>query len=167
MAIKISEFNVEFKNRIKEVIDFAEKEAPDIMGVEAVNHFKESFVNQGFTDDSLESWPEVERRKPESPWHGRSGQTGKFSNTVANNNILTGETRELMNAISYTKTPMGARVINDKVYAHIQNFGGPGKIFGKTPFTMKARQFMGRSKVMKHNMEDKLRREILKILKST
>jgi hypothetical protein len=39
------------------------------MGVEAVNHFKESFTKQGFTDKVLDKWLEVQRRK-EGVWKG-------------------------------------------------------------------------------------------------
>ena len=44
----------------------------DAVGTEAVNHFKEGFDKEGFTDEPLNPWKEVERRKPDSPWFGHS-----------------------------------------------------------------------------------------------
>lgn len=137
----------------------------DIIGTEAVNHFKESFNNEGFTDESHNPWKEVERRKPESPWFGHSGQTGKFSLERTGASILNGETGLLKNSLRYTYLPDGVRVSNSAPYAAVHQYGLPAKVYGKKPFTMPARPFIGRSKVLKRNIEDKLRREILDIIK--
>ena len=50
-------------------INYLQNSVPTIMGVEAVNHFKDSFADQGFTDRTLDNWQEVERRK-EGLWKG-------------------------------------------------------------------------------------------------
>lgn len=67
----IKDFNKVFAERMKEVQEFvASDDVKDILGVEAVNHFKESFTNEGFTDSSLEKWQDVKRRNANSSWHG-------------------------------------------------------------------------------------------------
>lgn len=42
------------------------KRARGIAGNSAVRHFRDSFRNEGFTDDSLEKWKEVKRRIPDT-----------------------------------------------------------------------------------------------------
>lgn len=51
----IKEFKVELNNMV------------EIMGTDATSHFKDSFVNEGFTNDSLTKWPKrkrVDRKRP-------------------------------------------------------------------------------------------------------
>jgi hypothetical protein len=108
----ISEFANRFPEKMQRLKEFVKTDAKDIMGTEAVEHFRESFKNEGFTDEQLEKWPEVERRKSESNWYGHSGQTGKFSAARTTAKILTGETNELQNAFKYAHTKAGVKVIN-------------------------------------------------------
>lgn len=55
----ISEFARQFPHKIQRLTDFGKTDALDILGTEAVEHFRESFANEGFTDETLEKWPEV------------------------------------------------------------------------------------------------------------
>ena len=80
----ISEFARRFPEKMKKVTQFIDGDARDIMGTEAINHFRQAFADEGFTDETLKPWAEMERRKPESVWYGHSGQTGKFSAAVVN-----------------------------------------------------------------------------------
>jgi phage gpG-like protein len=162
----ISEFADKFREKMKEITDFiGSDDAKDIVGTEAVNHFKESFANEGFTDENLEPWPEVERRKKDSEWFGHSGQTGKFSEARTMAKILTGETNELREATKYEKTGKGVKVKNEKKYARVHQFGGMAKIYGKKEFQMLARPFIGKSKVMVDKIKDELKSRIKDILK--
>jgi len=162
----LSAFADQFAQKMKEIEDFVNgDDIKDIMGVEAVNHFKESFKNEGFTDESLEKWKDVKRRDPDSPWYGRSGQTGKFSQARTAAKILTGETEELQSSLSYDRTAEGARVTNAAPYASVHQFGiTDGKAFGKYPFTLAARPFVGKSVVLIKNIEEKITTEIKQIL---
>lgn len=47
--------------KIKKIERYLEHSVPTIIGVEAVNHFKESFTNEGFTDTSIVKWDNVKR----------------------------------------------------------------------------------------------------------
>jgi len=154
----ISDFAAQFSEKMKAVNDFIQgDEIKDIMGVESVNHYKDSFKNEGFTDKTLEKWQEVERRKPASDWYNK----GKAS---AGRKILSGETKELAQSTSYTYISDGVRVTNATPYASVHQNGEMAKIFGKKEFTMKARPFIGKSAVLKENIETKIVSEIKNIL---
>lgn len=177
----MQEFNRQFQSKMQEIQQFVEgDEIKDIAGVEAVNHFQESFDNEGFTDETLEPWDDVARRDPNSPWYGHSGFSSeksnkksnkrdtklvsKFSQARATAKILRGETSELRNSIDYKHTEKGVRVTSPTPYGRVHQFGLQSKIYGKGEFTQKKRPFMGKSKLLKANIEDKIKREIIKIL---
>lgn len=136
----------------------------DILGVEAVNHFKSSFDNEGFEDKNVKKWDNVKRRDPLSVWYGHSSKKKGFSSVTARNKILKGETNELREANTYRRTPKGVVVLNSKKYARVHQFGGKAYIYGKKQFTMKARPFMGQSEVLNKNIRAKLVRELKKQL---
>lgn len=165
--------------KIRRLDDYLQNEAPIIIGTEAVNHFKESFENQGFTDQTLEKWQEVKRREPSSSWYGfkygskttRPGKTQRGSGGTTNYSpaatirpILSGETQELMNSIRFQKIPYGARITAGTPYAKLMNEGGPMKVFGKGGAKMPKRQFMGKSEVLIKRISEQLLRDIKNIL---
>lgn len=162
----IQEFAKRFPEKMQKLTDFVKTDAKTVMGTEAVEHFRESFRNEGFTDETLEKWANVERRKDDSDWYGHSGQTGKFSAARTTAKILTGETNELQNAFSFVHTDAGVKVINDKPYAAVHQYGLMAKIYGKKAFQMIARPFVGKSKVMIRNINQELKQRIIAILKS-
>jgi len=164
--VDIADFSTQFTGQMKKLDEFVQgDDIKTIMGVEAVNHFKESFQNEGFTDESLEKWPDVKRRNPDSPWYGHSGQTGKYSAARTTAKILSGETKELQNSISYNYIASGVRITDAAPYASVHNFGEGANVYGRKPFIMKKRKFMGESKVLRENIENKIVKEIKKILK--
>lgn len=167
-------------NKISRAIQYLEKNVPTIMGVEAVNHFKDSFQNQGFTDKSLKKWDEVERRKSGSKWKGfqygstvprpgqkqrKKGSQTNYSPAAESRPILAGTTLELMNSIQWEKTANGVKVYSDLVYSKIQNQGGEISIFGKARTTLKQRQFMGESEVLRNNIRKIIYTDLKRILK--
>lgn len=162
----INEGNRLFQEKMRKLKEFAESDnIKDMAGREAVEHFQESFINEGFTDESLDPWKDVERRDPKSPWYGHSGQSGKFSEARTAAKILTGETGDLLKGLSYVHTDTGVRITSSTPYGRVHQFGLAAKIYGKKTFLMTARPFMGKSVVLKNNIEDKIRREFIKILK--
>jgi len=172
----------DFKNiyqKLNEMENFLKNTAPTIIGVEAVNHFKESFENQGFTDQQLEKWDEVERRKPSSPWYGfkyqsrvsRPGKKRRKSDSITNYSpaatkrpILSGDTQELMNSIRFTKLVGGARITAGVPYAQIMNEGGRVKVFGRGSAVMQKRQFMGKSVALQRKLQAQLIKELNRII---
>lgn len=186
----MSDFSKLFK-KLERLENYLRTQAPTIIGVEAVNHFKESFDNQGFTDKSLVKWKDVKRRDPKSVWHGFSyGATSKvpgnhpkrkgakrpykqrkegaatnFSPTATKTKILHSQKNNLKESIKYTRTPNGVRVTASGAYAKLINEGGAMKVFGKTPAKMPKRQFMGPSKVLNKKITQELKKDIRNILK--
>lgn len=161
----IKDFAKRFPEKMRKVREFTRGDAiKDIIGVEAVNHYKQSFADEGFTDEVLNPWKDVKRRNPKSKWYGHSGQTGKKSTERMSAKILTGETRELRNAITYRRIDNGVRISNDKPYASVHNYGGRAKIYGKKEFQMPQRQFIGKSVVMAANIKSKIKKEFVRIL---
>ena len=55
------------------------KQLPTIAGVEAVNHFKNSFRNEGFTDSNLVKW---QKRKKEDAGRGILTKTGRLRRSI-------------------------------------------------------------------------------------
>lgn len=170
-----------FENTIRKlqrVKQYLDNDAKTIIGVEALKWFKKSFMDQGFTDQSLEKWEEVQRRKPESPWYGfqfgsnskkpgkkTRGGTSNFSPAATQRPILSGTTQELINSMFWEKTASGVRVIARAAHAKIQNEGGPMKVFGKHSAQMPKRQFMGPSKQLKEKLRSMILKDIKNILK--
>lgn len=165
--------------KLQRLESYLQNEAPIVIGTEAVNHFKESFENQGFTDERLEKWEDVKRRDPSSSWYGfkygstttrpgkaqrRSGGSTNYSPAATQRPILSGETQELMNSIRWNKIPNGARITAGTAYAKLINEGGPMKVFGKGGAKMPKRQFMGKSSSLFRKIEAELMRDIKNIL---
>lgn len=163
--MKLDELSAKMRAKITEIKQFRDRDLPDIVGMEAVNHYKENFVKEGFVDETTNPWQDVKRRDPSSPWYGFSyGAKNNFSQTRTTDKILTGETKELQNSIDYEKKPGRVTVYSDKKYAAVHQFGLPAKIFGKKPFKMPARPFIGKSAALEKNIQDKIQRTLNKII---
>jgi phage virion morphogenesis protein len=164
--MNIDDFVKQFPQKIKEIVDYTKSDKlKRRIGVLAENHFKESFHNEGFTDQNLEPWKDVKRRDPKSGWYGFSGQSLKFSEAQTSSKILSGETKELHQSIAYETLPNGVRIKSDKPYAAVHQFGLTAKVFGKHAFTMPARPFIGRSKVLIENIERAIVEDLKEIVK--
>lgn len=163
--MKIEDFSNALQGKLQEVQQFLDKRALDVVGTEAVKHYKKSFDNEGFTDEVINPWKEVRRRDPNSSWYGHISTPPYFSAPRTTDEVLTGETGELKNAIQYKYIPGGVRISNEKPYAAVHQYGLPAKIYGKKAFTMPARPFIGKSKALVRNIEDKIKRELIDIIK--
>lgn len=182
--MNLEELSKVMAERMQKVKAFVEGEdVKEIMGREAVEYYKDSFVNEGFTDETLDPWKDVERRDPKSPWYGHDGfynksnmtkadkrnqkkhpgTIGRFSPTRAEDKILK-QSGNLKRSIRYEPTATGAKIVSDAPYARVHQFGLDARIYGKKKFKMTPRPFMGKSKVLKKNIEDKIKLEIKKII---
>lgn len=168
----------EFKAKLKQAMTFIERDLPDVVGVEGVNHFKESFQNEGFTDSSLTKW---------APRRSKAANGRK---------ILTGDTQELGESIDYKKNGNVVTFYSDKLYAQIHNEGGTIQVTDQMrkffwakhaqasegglqeiadqwkwmalakKIVIQKRQFMGDSQQLMLNIDAKVGRELDKIFKS-
>lgn len=137
---------------------------------EGLNHFEESFTNQGFTDSSLKKWDK--RQIPAKKFKKAGGELKSYAKWQAKNKgraILVGHRSDTKGGHlkdSLTARIEGNKIIfsSDKAYAQIHNEGG--KSGRGSGFTMKKRQFLGNSKKLNDNIIDKITREMDKAFKS-
>ena len=116
--MNISEFAKLFPEKMREVTHYLEGDGvKSDIGRVALEHVERNFEQEGYVDEALNPWKEVERRKPDSSWYGHSGQLGKPSSERKEAPILHGETRELSRATRMELTPEGVRLINSTPYA--------------------------------------------------
>lgn len=160
------EFYKLLEQNAKEIQNFVDDIFPFLAGDIAVNHFRENFAKEGFIDNGLKKWAEVERRKPNSPWYGFAPNNKKqFSPVRAADKILK-DTNELQDATDYKVTGKGeVTIVNDKPYAAVHNEGGKAYVFGKKAFQMPKRQFIGHSKELDKKILDMATKEIDKLIK--
>lgn len=144
----------EFGNRLENLQHDIDRDIPRIIGTEAVNHFQQSFQNEGFTDTSLLRWQEVKRRLPGSKARG-ADRTRK---------ILTGRTGMLHDSIDFkvsaNKVMVYANPMNQGAghnYAEAHNFGTSNAGRSRTVVIPK-RQFLGKSKALMSNINDRITR---------
>lgn len=181
----------EIELKLKKLRKFLEKDIYIILGEEAVNHFQESFDNEGFTDKTLKKWDDVKRRDSNSSWYGfkygskakkpanhpsrngtkrkykkrKDSPTTNYSPAATKHKILRGSTGDLKQSIAYKISGRKVHVFSDKKYAKVQNEGGKIKVFGNASATLPKRQFMGRSDALKRKIKKEWKRELNKKLR--
>jgi phage gpG-like protein len=131
---------------MREIEDFAKHKAPEVVGQIAVEFYKDSFLNEGFTDKTLEKWPAVKR--PE-----RKRRNSKI--LVGTDNLR----RSIKPVVEESKVSVHAEVYskNNFNYAPVHNFGT-----NKIP----QRQFVGESETLNEKIHDDLERRVDDILRS-
>ena len=122
-----------FKPQLEKVVD--------AMGVLAANHFTTSFRNQGFTDESLQSWQPRKRTE---------------RSRMGNRAILVKSGRLRRSIRSKRFGFLAVKIYTDVPYARIHNDGLMGRAFGKYPFKMPKRQFIGYSGVLNRKIIAKM-----------
>jgi phage gpG-like protein len=119
-----------------------------VIGNEAKNHFVNSFRLQGFEDKTVEKWKP--RKKKEAKGRGSkksAAEAGTVRSVKAGRAILvkSGDLRRSIRREPVNKAAMKVTIATDLVYARIHNEGLMGKAWGKAPFKMPKRQFIGGS----------------------
>lgn len=148
--MNLHELEVNLKQLTKNLEDFANDIAPQVVGKTAKDFYKESFQKQGFTGDSLTSWKEVKRREAPS----------RPDRAASSRNILTGATGNLGRSIDYAcekgKVTITAEVFSATGfnYAPVHNWGTP---------KMPQRQFVGESETLNRIILDKIKERIKEI----
>lgn len=114
----------------------------------AYKHFDNSFVNEGFTYNSLWKWKE--RKRPDRYTHKILQKSGKLR-------------RSIKSKVFTTKDRFEVRFSSNLPYAAIHNEGLIGSAWGKHKFKMPKRQFMGYSRVMDLKLQRIFNQRIRKI----
>ena len=133
---------------------------PILVGEHAKNFFIKSFKNQGFEDNGVKKW---QARKGEI---GVGGLSRIKKKTKSSRAILIGEgSGNLMKSIRIESASMRRiKIVSDVDYAKIHNEGLMGKAWGKHPFKMPKRQFIGKSATLNREITDIITKNIKKAL---
>ncbi len=141
----------DLQRKLKQVQAYLKRDVKKVIGVEAVNFYKKSFRDEGFTDRSPTKWKEVKRR--ENPKTKGAAKTRK---------ILNGKTKQLSDSIDHKVTSNGVSITSDVVYAEIHNEGG--KAGRNKASEIPKRQFVGKSEQLNKNLETEIEGDLTKIL---
>ena len=155
----------DIKRQAEELQEFIENDLLDIVEVEGLNHFEESFENEGFTDTSLVKW---EKRKTTNRGgrdltvyrtnrRGKAGRLNSFGQKNKGRQTLTGHGsggNKLRNSGRANKIKGAIQFIWDKEYAERHNEGTDG---------MTKRQFVGESKVVNNKIDEQVEQNLNKI----
>lgn len=169
----------EFQEKLRNAKDFIDNDATTIIGIEAKNHFRESFLNEGFTDKSLDKWASRKSKRLDK-----------------NDSKLLTYSGELGDSIDFRVEGDTVIISSDKQYAQIHNEGGIITVTDKMKkffwakhyeaaeagaddiasqfknlalakqIKIEKRQFIGNSEVLNQAITNKLSRELDKIFKS-
>lgn len=169
----------EFKRKLEDAQNFLKsKDILEIVAIESINHFKQSFEDEGFTDRSLDKW-----------------DTRKTKRLSRNESKTLSDRGELSESIDYRIDGNTIIIFSDKPYAQIHNEGGTitvtpkmrsfflfkmqeaidyGSIeiaefwramFFSDEIKMPKRQFIGKSEMLDAKVIDKIMRELDNIFK--
>lgn len=137
-------------NKIKQAIkefNVAIDDMVTIMGNDAVNFYKDSFIQQGFVDDGLKKWKGRKRVDRKRPGRGILVDTGALRRSLRARKID-----------RYT-----IRMESNVAYSVVHNEGlrsGRGK-----GFVMQKRQFVGNSRTLNNRLTSKFAERINRIFK--
>lgn len=109
------------------------KEIPDKLNKQAIRFFKYTFTESGWTDDSYSPWQKRKRNYP----HKILLKSGSLKRSIHNS----------------LKTFEKIIIISNLPYSAIHNEGLMGNAFGKYPFRMPKRQFMGDSTTLRKEQQ--------------
>jgi phage gpG-like protein len=145
------------KFRLKEksiAVDKAVKDMVKIAAKDAEVHFKKSFANEGFTDNTLERW------------QPRKGKINSLGAKAIGKKTLT-KTGALRRSIMFKMYGgYSAIVYSNLPYSAIHNEGLTGKAWGKATFKMPKRKFLGNSRILEKRTAAKFRAKILTAFKN-
>ena len=184
------QFSSHFRRISLRVGRYLDDDAPRIVGTEAVNHFKKSFDDEGFTDASLEEWKPSKRTKSNSVWYGfqyqartrppsnhprrrkakgpyrarKSNPITNYSPAATKRRTLTGQTGDLKESIEYRRRGDKVIVGSNLPYAKVHNEGETIRVFGGKSVTVPKRQFIGDSIKLTAKIKHELNKDIKRFL---
>ena len=141
----------DLEDKLKAVQNYLKKDVKKIIGVEALNHYKKGFRDEGFTDKSTTKWKEVKRR--EDPKTKGAKKTRK---------TLTGDTKQLSDSMDYNTTSDGVEIVSDSKYFEIHNEGGKAGRNGSAEIPK--RQIVGKSETLNKRLEDEIENDLTELL---
>lgn len=190
MKLTPQQFIKNLQQQSAAVRKYMEQDAPRLAGVEAVNHFRQSFTDGGFTDSSFQAWDPSKRTESSSKWYGfqygartqppnshprragakkpykarKANPITNFSPAATKRRTLSGATGDLQQSIQYRVETAKAVIFSDLPYAAVHNEGGQASVFGRKSFRMPRRQFIGHSQRLIDNLTNMMIKDINKII---
>lgn len=157
----MSDFDKDIVRQTRELQEFMDNDLLDIIEVEGLNHFEESFDNEGFTDKGLEPWKprkttdkkgrDITRYRTNR--RGKAGKLNKYGKKIKGKKVLNIENK-LRQSINANKVKGGVQFSSDKPYAERHNEGKDD---------MPKRQFMGASAQLNKQISKKIDKTLDKI----
>jgi phage gpG-like protein len=149
----LHEFETKMTEKMNEIRDFSDNIAPAIVGNAAVEFYKKSFINEGFTDRTLEKWKPLKR--PKRPKRHK-GQDVPTKILVEDKHL----SRSLKRDIEKGKATVHAEALSGKGfnYAPVHNWGDD-------KINVPQRMFVGPSDTLEEQIKEKLEKEVGKILR--
>jgi phage gpG-like protein len=152
---------------MKEVQGFGDYIAPAVIGVEAVNFYRESFHNEGFTDKTLEKWEALKnppKRKGKANSKSFVSRTGRKVEYDSNHRKILVDTgnlsRSLKRDVEKGRVTVQAEAFSKKGfnYAPVHNWGDE-------KINVPQRQFVGPSQTLDKRIREELQKEVNRILR--
>ncbi|WP_372747097.1 phage morphogenesis protein [Lutibacter sp.] len=161
------DFIRDIARQTKELEEFLENDLLDIMEVEGLNHFEDSFEKQGWDDSGVKDWKArktVDKRgrditRYRTNKRGKLGDLNSYGRKNDGRAILTGHStggNKLKNSLKARQISGGIEFSSDKPYAQRHNEGLNG---------MPKRQFMGASKALDKKIKRKIDKQLNQIFK--
>lgn len=134
-------------NKLKEPLKKLKAELPRIVSsmlITAKDWYVLNFRKQGFDNNGVEKWQKRKRDR----YRTRSGQIVDDSTRA----ILVKRSILMRSLATKKLSLLRGAIVSDLPYANIHNEGLMGKAFGKHPFKMPKRQFVGYSERLHKNL---------------
>lgn len=146
------QFKIKLEQQKARLAQAINHDLPVIIGKKAVDLFTENFQKEGFQDNGVKPWKEVQRR------------ARQVRGAAGSRKILTGKTGDLGRSIRYeVNSPGEVTVFSDVIYAEVHNQGlRAGRGAG---FPMPKRQFIGESADLDRIIEEEIEKTLNNILK--
>jgi phage gpG-like protein len=142
--------DTKFKLREKiEKVEAMKRTLPIVLANQARTFFVDSWDRQGFNDVGLMPWPPRKEETSETEGKAILVASGALRRAVRNS----------IRDVSFDKI----RLVVDLPYAAIHNEGGAGLAFGKYPFVMPQRKFMGQSRALAALQVETIKKYLAKI----
>jgi hypothetical protein len=143
--VKDNKFHLE---RVKQKLAQVKQRLPKKIADDSKSFFNDSFKQGGFTNNSFQKWPEVQRRIPGTNAY-KYPKSKKLSRRTKPILVLTGRLRD---SVRITQVSFARSVIQTDVpYAEFQN---------------KKRKFMGRSRALDKRTYKIIHKEIMSAFKA-
>jgi phage gpG-like protein len=120
--------------QIRDKVRALKRTIPKATATMAVEWFRESFRKQGFTDRSFKKW---KKRKVRDDGRAILVKDGRLKRSI------------IKERVEFRQT----KIVSNLPYSAIHNEGLEGKAWGKHPFKMPERKFMGESQKLERKMK--------------